>query len=85
LVEVKLSTHRYIIHGFATQLEEYIKSENPDFSFFLVVVLANPDSKGMELDERRLQKLDSEQAKIGTNYKKVFIVDAMPKASASRA
>lgn len=85
LVEVKLSTHRNVIHGFETQLEEYIKSESPEFSFYLIVVVANSDSYAMDRDERRLKKLDIAREDSVINYKEVFTVDAKPKTSASKA
>ena len=84
LVEVKLSTHRKIIHGFETQLSEYILSENPEYSYFLVVLLKSFPNEVMKKDMSRIKRLKAVQKKTGTLEKSILFVDAMPKVSASK-
>jgi hypothetical protein len=83
LVEAKLSTHKDIRHGYMTQLEEYIKSENPEHSYFLLIKLTNSDSNEMEVDERRLSRLLSIEKNQGS-HKEIIVVDATVKESASK-
>lgn len=62
LVEIKLSTHSRLIHGYTTQIPEYVKSDQSDHCVFLVVKvfdfkdISSNDEKEKKLKLRELQK-----------------------------
>lgn len=84
LIEVKLSTHREIVHGFETQLSEYIHAEKAMFSYLMLVVLENTPKSIMMADLRRIDRLKQAVKRIKAADKAVFYVDARPKVSASK-
>lgn len=84
LVEIKLSTHQGIVHGFKSQLDEYIESESPEYSYYLVVLLKNSSPDMMKKDIGRVKLLKKAQREAGDQSKKVFLVDGQPKDSASK-
>lgn len=77
LVEVKLTTNKNLISGFQNQLPIYQKAEKPARGVYLVI-----HNGGSEV---RLAALQKEAAQAGGDAPRVLIVDAIPKASASKA
>ena len=84
LIEVKLSTHDRLVHGFETQLDQYIEAERPEYSYFLVVLVDNADPEEMKVDMRRMERLKTAIRAAGLDKKQVFVVNALPKISASK-
>lgn len=83
LVEVKLSTHKEIVHGYEGQLSEYITSETPVYSYFLVVRLQNATKELMRIDNGRLDRLLAAEKKSSKSEKMIFLVNAIPRLGAS--
>jgi hypothetical protein len=77
VVEVKLTTNKNLISGFQNQLPIYQKAEKPARGVYLVI-----HNGGSVV---RLAALQKEAAQAGGSAPRVLIVDAIPKASASKA
>jgi len=79
LVEIKLTTNNQIIHGFRTQLNEYMKAEKTKRTIFLVIDNGGPVNRIENLlNEEKIAK----ENKIYTP--EIIIIDAKPKVSASK-
>lgn len=98
LVEVKLSFHGQLFHGYEVQLPKYLKAENAEKGVYLVVKLLEDNeffikktdkerlavlAKNQEKINRRIEMLASRQFQ-GSIPCEQFVVDALPKASASK-
>ncbi|MBZ5516680.1 MAG: hypothetical protein LAN62_17890 [Acidobacteriia bacterium] len=79
LVEVKLSSHPRLMHGFETQLPTYQKSEGTEQSVYLIVRVPGSD----RVVKNVLKLRDKKQAD-GQKVADVYVVDARPKKSASK-
>jgi len=79
LVEIKLTTNNQIVHGFRTQLKEYMKAEKTKSTIFLVIDNGGP--------KNRIESLFNEE-KIAKEHNiftpEIIIIDAISKVSASR-
>ncbi|MBE3129045.1 MAG: hypothetical protein IMZ60_05130 [Actinobacteria bacterium] len=79
LVEIKLTTNNQIVHGFRTQLKEYMKAEKTKSTIFLVIDNGGP--------KNRIESLFNED-KIAKEHNiftpEIIIIDAISKVSASR-
>ncbi len=79
VVETKLTTNPKLLHGFRTQLAEYQKAEQTKDSVYLVI-----DVGGSRKRLHALVNLASDAKAEGKAVPKLIVVDAKPKASASR-
>lgn len=82
LIETKLSTNKNLIHGLKKQLTTYMEQEKAQKSIFLVLEVSSEQK-----DINRVNKLIEEYNKQGNDIKKqieLIIIDATPKASATR-
>lgn len=97
LVEVKLSMHSRLFHGFEEQLPAYCKSEDAEHGIYLVVKMLDKRDFFLEKNQkkkreilsdekkridRRIDKL-SEKEYFGSIACEQVIVDAIPRESAS--
>lgn len=79
LVEIKLTTNNQIVHGFKTQLKEYMKAEKTKRTIFLVIDNGGPKNR---IDSLFNEEKIAKENKIYTP--EIIIIDAKPKVSASR-
>jgi hypothetical protein len=80
VVEIKLSSNRQLIHGFETQLPIYQRSEATTHGIYLI--LQTTDS---EMSIKSVQGLRTEAEKRGERVPDLYIIDARPQKSASKA
>ena len=79
VIEVKLTTNQDCVHGFEVQIEEYAKAENTENKIFLIVDV------GKRSD--RIQAVYAKKAEMeaeGLTTATIIVVDAVPKAPASK-
>ena len=79
VVELKLSKNARLRHGYTNQLEAYKNAERTDLGYFLIM-----DVGGGERQIEAVQVLETNARRDGDRHSKIEIVDATPKASASR-
>jgi hypothetical protein len=79
LVEVKLSTNTKVVSGYSRQLEIYKDAEETTHAVYLVI-----DVGGLGKKFDRIQKARGERLEVGLPASDVVLVDAVPRASASR-
>ena len=82
LVEMKLSTHKRLLHGYETQLAEYIDAMKPQYSFYLAVRMKAQPATEDKICEGRVARL-KDAAKVAKNDRRVIYVNARPRPSAS--
>jgi hypothetical protein len=80
LVELKRSGNTQLTHGYAKQLERYKAAEQTTAAFFVIVDFADRNADEIAAIVRRARRA----ARQGKPYSRVVLVDAAPKASASR-
>jgi hypothetical protein len=79
VIEIKLTTNSQVLHGFEVQIEEYAKSEGTQNKIFMLV-----DNGGSSIcidkvyESYEMRKLNKE------NPATIIVIDAKPKASASK-
>jgi hypothetical protein len=78
LVEMKRSGGT-VVHGYEKQLEFYKKASQTDFAIFVIVNYGDLENKLSEIHSIRQRRLDD-----GERASEIVVVDATPKASASR-
>ncbi len=80
LVETKLSTNSRLVHGFETQLEEYLAAEKTKYSIYLIIDVVG----GSESRIKSILELWGQHKTAGHRVPDVIVVDAKPKQSASK-
>ncbi len=79
ICEIKLSSNNQYLHGYKAQVEAYGKAECTDRQFYVFVDVGN---------RGRLSRINQEHEnnkKLGIKCPELIIIDATPKASASRS
>lgn len=79
IVEVKLSSNGQYMHGFTTQIEQYAKAEKCSQRIYVYI----KNEEHADRVEAIQNKYDEEMSK-GSNPPLLYVVDALPKKSASR-
>ena len=79
VIEVKLTSNRDCVHGLEVQIEEYAKAEN---SLSKVFVLVKNNNRSDRVNAVKQKQIDMENA--GLSPATVIVIDAIPKASASK-
>ena len=80
VVEIKRSSNQDLFHGYVSQLPDYYKAESADFGMFLII-------KESEEDMGRIDSAFKHKRSLEANGEQAFpiiVVDAVPKASASK-
>ncbi len=80
LVELKLSKNPKLMHGYTTQIREYIKAEKPTHAFYVVLQVNVPNKIGQLVKQNQ-----AELAKPQGVIPQVVIINALLKKSASKA
>lgn len=76
IVEIKLSDNPDLLHGYITQLPQYVKAENADHALFIVIIV----EKKMKEQFYKLVDIHNKQEKGQTE---ILFIDARPQKSAS--
>lgn len=98
LVEIKLSSHSHLFHGFEKQLPGYLKAENAEKGIYLVVkVMDDPTYFSAKKDKDKKIILEKNKSKIDNRIEMLasknhegkipcdqVIVDALPRMSKSK-
>lgn len=80
IVEVKLSSNNEYLHGFTDQIEDYAKAEKCSQRIYLYIKVGNHPKK-----DKAIQDKYNEEVAKGANPPLLFIVDAIPRKSASKS
>lgn len=80
LVEVKLSTHKRLVHGYETQLRLYMQGEKTMKAIYLIVDVGGLGDKLAKIEQMRDRAL-----KQGREAAEIVVVDATQRKSASKA
>ena len=79
VIEVKLSSNQGCVHGLAVQIEEYAKAEGTTNKIYLLVDLGKHQEMLTRVKKKHKEMIDS-----GLKPATLVIIDAVPKASASK-
>lgn len=82
IVETKLSINKDLMHGYVTQLPDYMKSQQAQYGLY-VVVLVDSDKNKMGL-VRKLVEIKKREDKEGDSPIKIVFVDARERKTASK-
>lgn len=81
VVELKLSTNPRLRHGYQTQLDAYMRGERTDVGFFVVLHVTG-GRKSKQLDD--ILNLEAAARSAGQAHSPITVIDARPRASASK-
>jgi len=81
VVELKLSTNPRLRHGYQTQLDAYMRGERTDVGYFVVLHVTS-GRKSKQLDD--ILNLEAGARSAGQPHSPISVIDARPRASASR-
>ena len=76
IVEVKLSDNQNLLHGYKTQLPQYVKAENADHALFIVIIVEN-------INKKQFYELLNIHKKKEKGQTEMLFIDARPQKSAS--
>lgn len=76
IVEVKLSDNPDLLHGYKTQLPQYVKAENADHALFIVIIVEN-------INKKQFYELLNIHKKQEKGQTEILFIDARPQKSAS--
>lgn len=76
IVEVKLSDNPDLLHGYKTQLPQYVKAENADHALFIVIIVEN-------INKKQFYELLNIHKKKEKGQTEMLFIDARPQKSAS--
>ena len=79
VIEVKLTSNRDCVHGLEIQIEEYAKAENTQSKVFVLVKNDNHSDRVNAVEQTRIEMENN-----GLSPATVVVIDAIPKASASK-
>ena len=80
VVELKLSKHSRLLHGWTEQLKTYRRSEGAQRAFYVVVKVTDGKSEALE----RLRELENREKKAGKPTSSLVIIDGLRYPSASK-
>ena len=75
-MEVKLSDNQNLLHGYKTQLPQYVKAENADHALFIVIIVEN-------INKKQFYELLNIHKKKEKGQTEMLFIDARPQKSAS--
>ena len=82
IIETKLSNNKDLIHGYVTQLPEYMNSQHGTYGIYVVVIV---DSKKNQIGQlRRLETIEAKRNKNDSSQCEIILVDAKEKPTASK-
>lgn len=76
IVEIKLSDNPDLLHGYKTQLPQYVKAENADHALFIVIIVEN-------INKKQFYELLNIHKKKEKGQTEILFIDARPQKSAS--
>lgn len=79
VVEVKLTSNAECVHGLEVQIEEYAKAESTENKLFVLV-----DTGKNSYRVKAVREKHAEMLRAGLNPAEVFVINAVPKDSASK-
>ena len=79
IIETKLSNNKDLLHGFVTQLPDYMKAQNAVYGFYVVVIVDSPNNQKSQM--RQLWELKSKSV---LNNKEIVFVSAEERPTASK-
>lgn len=80
IVEIKLSSNSQYMHGFTDQIEQYARAEKCNQRIFVYVKNECHPNR-----DKNIQDKYNEEKEKGSNPPFLFVVDALPKQSASKS
>ena len=73
IIETKLSNNPNLLHGYVTQLPDYMKSQHGSYGIYVVVIVdGNNNDKQLEM----LRKIEVERNKDDLSQYEIIFVDA---------
>lgn len=82
VIETKLSTHQDLLHGYVTQLPDYMKSQNASYGLYVVVVV---DSKKNQIGQmKKLLNIEQNREKTDFSKPEIIFVNAKERKTASK-
>lgn len=81
IIETKLSNNPNLLHGYVTQLPDYMKSQHGSYGIYVVVIVdGNNNDKQLEM----LRKIEVERNKDDLSQYEIIFVDARERPTASK-
>lgn len=82
IIETKLSNNQDLLHGYVTQLPDYMNSQHGAYGIFVVVII---NSKKNQIEQlKKLKKIESERNKENPSQYEIIFVDARERPTASK-
>ena len=79
IIETKLSNNQNLLHGYVSQLPDYMKAQGAVYGFFVVVIVDSPKNQ-----KSQMRKLWDIKSKAAINNKEIIFVSATEKLTASK-
>lgn len=82
IIETKLSTNQDLLHGYVTQLPDYMNSQNANYGIFIVIEI---DSKKNQIGQmKKLQTIEASRDKNDPTKPEIIFVNAKERTTASK-
>ncbi len=79
IIETKLSNNKDLLHGFVTQLPDYMKAQDAVYGIYVVVIVDSPNNQ-----KSQMRKLWEIKSKSALNNKEIVFVSAEERPTASK-
>ena len=82
VIETKLSTNIDLLHGYVTQLPDYMKSQNASYGLYVIVIV---DSKKNQIGQmKKLLNIEQDRDKTDLSKPEIIFVNAKERKTASK-
>lgn len=82
IIETKLSNNPNLLHGYVTQLPNYMNSQHGSYGIYVVVIV---DSKKNQIGQlKKLKEIEEKRNKDDSSQYKIIFVDARERLTASK-
>lgn len=82
IIETKLSNNPNLLHGYVTQLPDYIKSQHGAYGIYVVVIVDSGKNQNTQL--RKLMDIENKRDKDNSSLCEIIFVDARERPTASK-
>ena len=82
IIETKLSNNNDLLHGYVTQLPDYVNSQHGTYGIYVVVIVDSKKNKISQL--KKLRDIEAKRDKNDLSQYEIIFVDARERPTASK-